>query len=133
MNGQITRDLLISPEQYGAGGADSVRGYLPREVASDRGYATQLEIYTPNFSGSAGLSDKWRLRMLGFYDFGDVSRNDPLPGESAGQYLASTGIGLRMAFGRAVSLRLDVAQILKAYGTRETDDQRANASLSIIY
>jgi hypothetical protein len=38
-----------------------------------------------------------------------------------------------MAFGKAVSLRLDVAQILKAYGTRETSDQRANASLAIIY
>ena len=30
-NGQATRDRLISGEQFGAGGADSVRGFLERE------------------------------------------------------------------------------------------------------
>ncbi len=131
--GQYTKDLLVPGEQFGIGGVETVRGYLPREAANDRGYATQLELYTPNFSDKVGLNDKWRSRLVGFYDFGDVTRNDPLPGESAGQYLASTGIGLRLAFGKLVSIRLDLAQILKAYGTRETSDPRANASLAIIY
>jgi hemolysin activation/secretion protein len=131
--GQYTKDLLVPGEQFGIGGADTVRGYLPREAANDRGYATQLEIYTPNLSANVGLSDKWRSRLVGFYDFGEVTRNDPLPGESAGQYLASTGVGLRLAFGKMVSLRMDLAQILKAYGTRETSDQRVNASIAIIY
>jgi hemolysin activation/secretion protein len=131
--GQYTKDLLVPGEQFGIGGVETVRGYLPREAANDRGYATQLEVYTPNFAAATGLDDKWRTRLVGFYDFGDVSRNDPLPGESAGQYLASTGVGLRMSFGKTVSLRVDVAQILKAYGTRQTDEQRVNASLAIIY
>jgi len=131
--GQYTQDLLVPGEQFGIGGMDSVRGYLPREAANDRGYATQLEVYTPNFSAKTGLSDKWRTRLVGFYDFGEVSRNDALPAESGGQYLASTGVGLRMAYGKTVSLRVDVSQILKAFGTRETSDQRVNASLAIIY
>lgn len=131
--GQYTQDALVPGEQFGIGGPDTVRGYLPREAANDRGYATQLELYTPNFAGKAGLSDKWRSRLVGFYDFGAVSRNDVLPGESAGQYLASTGVGLRMAFGKTVSLRMDLAQILKAHGTRQTNAQRLNASLVIIY
>ena len=131
--GQYTRDALIPGEQFGIGGPDTVRGYLPREAANDRGYVTQLELYTPNFAAAAGLSDKWRSRLVGFYDFGAVSRNNTLPSEQAGKYLASTGIGLRMAFGKSVSLRVDLAQILKAHGTRQTDDQRMNASLAVIY
>ncbi len=131
--GQYTQDLLVPGEQFGIGGPDTVRGYLAREAANDRGYVTQLEVYTPNFASKVGLNDKWRSRLVGFYDFGAVTRNDPLPGEQAGKYLASTGVGLRMAFGKTVSLRVDVAQILKAHGTRQTDEQRVNASLAIIY
>lgn len=131
--GQYTRNALIPGEQFGIGGPDTVRGYLPREAANDRGYATQLEIYTPNFSDKVGLNDKWRSRLVGFYDFGAVSRNDALPAEQAGKYLASTGVGLRMAYSKSVSLRMDLAQILKAHGTRQTNEQRLNASLAIIY
>ena len=131
--GQYTQDALVPGEQFGIGGPDTVRGYLPREAANDRGYATQLELYTPNFAGQAGLSDKWRSRLVGFYDFGEVSRNNAQPGEQAGKYLASTGVGLRMSFSKSVNLRVDVAQILKAHGTRQTNEQRMNASLAIIY
>ncbi len=131
--GQYTQDSLVPGEQFGIGGADTVRGYLPRQAANDRGYATQLEVYTPNFAAATGLNDKWRTRLVGFYDFGAVSRNNALPGEQTGKYLASTGVGLRMSFGKSVNLRVDVAQILKAFGNRETDDQRVNASIAIIY
>ncbi len=133
LHGQYTRDSLIPGEQFGIGGNDTVRGYLPREAANDKGYAAQLEVFTPNFAERAGLSDKWRTRVVGFYDFGSVSRNNTLPGELGGKYLASTGLGLRLSYGKSVSLRIDIAQILKAHGTRQTDDQRVSAGLAIIY
>jgi hemolysin activation/secretion protein len=133
LSGQYTNDLLVPGEQFGIGGPDSVRGYLSREASNDTGYATQLELYTPNFSDKLGMSDKWRLRLLGFYDFGAVSRNDPLAGESHGQYLASTGIGLRLGYGKSVSVRFDLAQILKAFGTRQVDDQRLSGSIVMVY
>ncbi|MDP1537853.1 MAG: ShlB/FhaC/HecB family hemolysin secretion/activation protein [Burkholderiales bacterium] len=133
LTGQYTENSLIPGEQFGIGGVNTVRGYLPREAANDKGYATQLELYTPNWAEKAGLSDKWRSRLVGFYDFGAVSRNNAVIGEQAGKYLASTGIGLRLSYGKSVSLRVDLAQILKAHGTRQTDDQRLNASLAIIY
>lgn len=131
--GQFTRDLLVAGEQFGIGGMDTVRGYLPREASSDYGYAAQLEMYTPNLSDNLGMSDKWRTRLVGFYDFGNVYRNDPTPSEQAGKYLASTGIGMRLTYGKTVSLRLDLAQILKAHGTRQTDDMRLNGSLVLVY
>jgi hemolysin activation/secretion protein len=135
LTGQYTENSLIPGEQFGIGGVNTVRGYLPREAANDRGYAAQLELYTPNWADKAGLSDKWRSRLVGFYDFGAVSRNNVVISEQAlaGKYLASTGIGLRLSYGKSVSLRVDLAQILKAHGTRQTDDQRLNASLAIIY
>jgi len=134
VTGQYTSDLLVPGEQFGIGGPDTVRGYLVREAANDKGYATQMEVYTPNFSAGVGLSDKWRMRMVGFYDFGDVTRNDALPGESAGQYLASTGLGVRASYGKSVNLRVDMAQILKAFGTRQTsDDLRLVFSAVLLY
>ncbi len=133
LTAQYTEDSLIPGEQFGLGGVDTVRGYLPREAANDRGYAAQLELYTPNFAGRIGLDDKWRTRLVGFYDFGAVSRNNALPGEQAGKHLASAGIGLRLSFGKNVSLRVDLAQILKDHGTRQSSDQRLNAGLAIIY
>ena len=110
-----------------------MRGYLPREAANDKGYAAQLELYTPNFAGKVGMSDKWRSRVVGFYDFGGLRRNNPLLGEEASQYLSSTGLGLRLSYGKAFSLRLDVAQILQAHGTRQTNEQRVSAGIAIIY
>jgi hemolysin activation/secretion protein len=91
LNLQYTEDALIPGEQFGIGGVGTVRGYLPREAANDRGYAAQLELYTPNFADKAGLGDQWRTRLVGFYDFGSVSRNKVLPGEQAGKFLASAG------------------------------------------
>lgn len=130
---QYTDNSLVPGEQFGIGGDYTVRGYLPREAANDKGYATQLELYTPNLAGHLALGDKWRTRLVGFYDFGAVTRNNPLPGEQEGKYLASTGIGMRLSYGKSVSLRLDVAQILRDHGTRQTDQQRVTAGLVLIY
>jgi len=131
--GQYTNDMLVAGEQFGIGGMDTVRGYLPREASNDKGYATQLEMYTPNFADMISLSDKWRTRLVGFYDFGYVKRVDPLPGEQESKYLASTGIGMRMSYGKAVSLRLDLSNILKTHGTRQEGDVRLNGALVLVY
>ena len=51
-NGQMTRDRLVSGEQFGLGGVDSVRGFLEREVVNDNGYRGTMEFYTPDFASS---------------------------------------------------------------------------------
>jgi hemolysin activation/secretion protein len=132
-NGQYTSDLLVSGEQYGIGGPDSVRGYLLREVAMDKGGATQAELYTPDFARGLRLSDSFRLRMLAFYDYGQVRRNDPLPGELAKESLASTGVGVRLGYKKSVAVRFDAAYILKETANREEGDWRGVGSLAIIF
>lgn len=132
-NGQYTQDPLVSGEQFGIGGPDSVRGYLLRELANDRGMAAQLELYTPDLANGLGLSDSYKLRLLGFFDYGSVSRVDPLPGETTDAFLKSAGLGLRMGFRKSLVLRLDLAQILKETPNRDNDSQRLTGAIALIF
>jgi hemolysin activation/secretion protein len=131
VNGQYTSNALVAGEQFGLGGPDSVRGYLVREVINDRGYAGQLELYTPDVARKMGLPPSYRARLLAFYDYGDVSRNKALPGEQSGKSIASAGVGARMNYSKNVSLRFDVAQILRSANTRHSGDQRISTALAI--
>lgn len=133
LSAQYTRDALVSGEQFGIGGPDTVRGYLLREVTNDRGYAFQLELYSPDLAQRIGLPESYRLRLLGFYDYGTVSRNNALPGEQRGDSIRSAGVGVRLAYGKAASLRLDVAQILEPTANRRTSDQRVSAALAVTF
>ena len=46
---QQTTHVLLPGEQFGLGGASSVRGYAERAVAGDAGFVTNFELYTPDF------------------------------------------------------------------------------------
>lgn len=131
--GQHTGDALVAGEQYGIGGADTVRGYEPRELASDRGYSAQLELHTPELAGRVGLPDGHRLRLLAFLDGGAVQRNRVLPGEFISDAIGSVGIGLRWSVGRRASLRLDLAHVLQPTANREKGSNRLGAALVVSF
>jgi len=133
LNAQYTRDSLISGEQFGVGGPDTVRGYLVREVSNDKGYTGQLELYTPDVASSIGAPGSLRLRGLAFYDFGAVSRNNALPGEQTSKFISSAGTGLRVNYGKYASLRIDVARVLRDAGTRQSGDNRIGAGLALVF
>jgi len=130
-SGQYTEDALIPGEQFGVGGPDTVRGYLLRELAKDEGYATQLELYTPDLAQNAGRSDSLRTRLLAFYDYGSVENNDTEPSDR--ESIASAGLGLRLGYGKTLSLRLDGAQLLKETAEREKNSWRASFALALIF
>jgi len=132
-SGQYTRDPLVSGEQFGIGGPDSVRGYDLRELANDRGMAAQFELYTPDFARNVGLSDSYKLRLLGFFDYGSVSRVDPLPDETTEASIKSAGIGLRLGYRKSVVLRLDLAQILKDTAIHDAGSQRLTGAIALIF
>jgi hemolysin activation/secretion protein len=117
LDGQLTRDALISPEQFGAGGIDSVRGFDERAATDDRGEHISLEAITPDF-GSRLLSDRWQLRGLVFYDAAKLARIDPLPGEASHLFISSRGFGARIGITREASLRLDWANVLNGADLR---------------
>ncbi|MFH1044537.1 MAG: ShlB/FhaC/HecB family hemolysin secretion/activation protein [Pseudomonadota bacterium] len=132
MSGQLTRDTLISGEQFGIGGADSVRGFLEREIINDNGYRGTLELYTPDFGKIVPVAGA-RVRALAFYDWGGMKRIRPLVLEMHGQHVSSAGLGLRFSRGANLSLRLDVATVTDSGGLQGTGDVRVHASFAYIF
>jgi hemolysin activation/secretion protein len=97
VDGQIASGPLISNEQYGAGGLDSVRGYTEAERLGDNGIRGSLELRTPEL-----LYGRPRFTSSYFYVFFDGARVrilDPLPAQRTGYDLASEGIGFRFKYG----------------------------------
>lgn len=130
-SGQWTRNMLISGEQFGMGGANSLRGFGEREVADDTGYQTSLELYTPELCKELG--DGHNCRMLAFLDNGAVFRIDPLAGEKSREHVASTGFGLRYTWGKTVAFQTDYGHVLQGNGTRESGDWRLHARLGVFF
>ena len=132
MSGQLTRDTLISGEQFGIGGADSVRGFLEREIINDNGYRGTLEFYTPDFGSIVPVAGV-RMRALAFYDWGAVRRIRPTVLEQHGQHVSSAGLGVRFSRGTNLSVRLDAATVTDSGGVQKIGDVRVHASFAYIY
>ncbi len=87
---QYSPDALISGEQFGLGGASSVRGTGERPISGDKGLFTSVEITTPELVTG--------LRALGFLDAGWLSNNTPNgTTKPSSDKLRSMGLGLRYA------------------------------------
>lgn len=112
LNGQYTNNPLVPGEQFGLGGASSVRGFDERVVADDKGYSGSVEIYTPNLAGLAGILTA-QCRALAFYDLGYISRVTPLPGETPNSTISSVGPGLRITDGKYFSLSTDYGFVVE--------------------
>ena len=129
--GQATRDALISGEQFGIGGQDSVRGFYEREIINDKGVRASFEVRGPEFGASFGTGVAAQALM--FYDVGRVTRNHALPGETTHATIASVGVGLRMSIAPAATARLDLAHVLRGAGVRPRGDESAHFSIGIAY
>jgi len=108
---QYSADALISAEQFGLGGAESIRGFNERYTSNDRGHRSNWEIHTPEMGPVFG-NEEVRLRFLAFYDTGQLSRNKRQPGELARVGLDSAGFGARFSYRNRLSIKADFAQVL---------------------
>ena len=129
LNGQYTSDALIPGEQFGAGGATSVRGFIEREISNDTGASLNLEAYTPNLCQQAA----WNCRLLGFYDTGYVKRNHAQPGELDSTSIASAGLGARFVLSTYANLQLDYGHVLRAGATGRENGNRLHLRLGLAY
>ncbi len=132
LNGQSTRDALVSGEQFGAGGARSVRGLQEREVSNDEGFAANAELHTPNLC-RAVLSANIRCNALAFVDGARVSRNQALAGESDRERVSSAGAGFRLTGGKALSLQVDYGHVISSSNSQHKGEQRLHALLVVDY
>ena len=132
ITGQHTDHALVSGEQFGIGGAENLRGFLERAVANDRGYRGSVELYAPDLASIFHWTTM-HGRLLGFYDWGTVTRNSAQPGESSGQSPASAGFGMRLNAGKSFTARVDYAHVLHGAGAETTGHTRVHMSISFVY
>lgn len=99
---QFSGAPLVPGEQFGVGGAQSVRGLNERVLAGDSGLQGTVELWTPPVAENT--------RLLAFYDRGHIRRH-----QDAVQPVASAssfGIGVRWNRGTAWSASLDFARVI---------------------
>ena len=127
---QHTLDRLVTGEQFGLGGAASVRGYADRELSGDSGYALAVELTTPRLAAdTTGAAD---LRLLAFADGGQVQNQGDLACR-AGQTrctLSSLGLGARLGW-RTWQARLFVAQARQDGSHTRAGDWRSHLAVNV--
>ncbi len=121
LGGQYTEQPLIPGEQYGIGGARSVRGYREREAYGECGYKVNLECSTPLML--------YNIRALFFTDAGQVTRESPHPAAGGEDSLSGAGIGLRWFWKQYLYASLDIARAMQDSATTHKGDIRAHYQL----
>ncbi|BAY72160.1 surface antigen variable number [Trichormus variabilis NIES-23] len=127
-NTQIASKGLLSLEQFGLGGLDSVRGYRQDFLLTDNGAFASAEVQIPilRLSQSDGL-----LQVTPFVDFGvawNNYRETPDPNT-----LASIGLGLRWSQGDRFSARLDWGIPLVSVDSQARTWQENGLYFSLVY
>ena len=118
---QLASGLLLPNEQYAAGGVDNVRGYLESEQTGDRAVRISLELRSPSIQLGSDARPL-RLTGIGFYDAARLTslQYDPTTASSLPSLyylLRGTGVGLRLAGPKGLSLDLDLARALTDGGS----------------
>ena len=126
---QYAGSALVAGEQFGIAGSTSVRGFMEREVARDKGWYSNLELITPNLGSGMGLASTHNVRGMLFYDVGSAS-NNPLLGELKQKAsIASAGMGVRWAFEKNFNVRFDLGHVFDEGGNRHKGDFRGHLSM----
>ncbi len=131
---QHSADPLVSGEQFGLGGAQSVRGYQERALAGDGGWQLSLELLSPRLgpqAGAGGLPPGTDLRLLAFADAGAVSNRlgTDCRANASRCRASAVGVGLRLGWG-PVQVRADAARALQDAASTARGDWRAHVALS---
>lgn len=127
-NAQYTPDALVSGESFGLVGANSVRGFIEREVSSDKGYVLNAELYAPDLAPGMEMPNG-SFRLLGFIDYAN-GQVVPLAGETATRTTAgSIGAGLRFTYGKNLMAKFDLARVTQGAGNSRAGDRRGHISL----
>lgn len=128
LDGQVAAAPLISNEQFGVGGVQSIRGYLESQQFFDDGLRASLELRSPEFAKRlwTALSS---ARVHGFVEGASGRIQDALPAQDATATLWSAGLGFRLRAFDAFQAELDWATPFKDSGTIASGDSRVHFRL----
>jgi len=127
--GQWASQPLISTEQFGAGGVNSVRGYHEGEVFGDKGWRVDCELKTPpHVVGIAFGKQPLTVRGSIFTDYSEVHLLDP-QGRDGTVPLWGAGAGWVTSIGSHWEARFLFAVPFDSTPTTEANHPRFNFSL----
>ncbi len=89
---QVSSGPLISNEQFAAGGASTVRGYLESTSVGDSGVVGSVELRSPSLLKKKD-DEKTEWRIYAFAEAGYLTIDKPLPEQESAFALASVGVG----------------------------------------
>jgi len=118
VKGQYASKALIVGEQFGLGGANSVRGFSDRAVTGDYGSQWNLEATGPAMSS-------YEIHPVVFVEGGRVRSRATGVTES----IAGAGAGLRIS-NRKVQVSLDLAQVIDRNRAETSNPLRLHFSLT---
>lgn len=135
VHAQYSADALVPGEQFGLGGAQSLRGYEERELVGDMGLSVSFELGGPPLLGGAAAAGEARaglLRPHAFIDAGSAANQGDAPCVDVRTRCsaAAVGVGARYVLG-PLQARLDVAYALKAAARTQRGDTRAHVALQL--
>jgi len=125
---QLASGPLVSNEQFTAGGAESVRGYLEGERAGDHALRASFELRTPQYK-PAGVTSHWSMTGLAFFDAVQLRTLQPVFPQPAQQTMRGAGLGLRLAAPRGLALEFDWAHALDDGDVTRKGSNRLHARL----
>lgn len=129
-DGQWASEPLVSPEQFGAGGVNSVPGYHEGEVFGDTGYHVGLEQQTPPYEvGTVYAGAPLTVRGSVYMDYACVYLIDP-QGRQQATPLWGTGFGVAAAVGSHWQAQLLFSWPLLSAGSTTAYQPRFNFSLT---
>jgi hemolysin activation/secretion protein len=129
-DGQWANEPLISPEQFGAGGVNSVRGYHEGEVFGDTGWHVSLEQQTPtHVVGTVYEGAPLTVRGSVYMDYACVYLIDP-QGRQQSIPLWGTGFGVAAGVGSHWQAQLLFSWPLLSAGTTTAYQPRFNFSIT---
>ncbi len=127
LDGQFSNGKLISNEQYLAGGADSVRGYLESESSGDRAIHSTLELRSPSlFKNIAWIKE---FKLAAFYDVAQVFTIDPSEGQDGTVLLSGVGLGAHLKSSKNINASLEFAWPLNDSEVTKAGDFRSHMRL----
>lgn len=124
---QLATQPLVSAEQFAAGGAETVRGYLEAEASGDHALLGSLEWRSPDFTPKKDSPQGSLLSKLQGLVFIDVARTNiqqPAAGQPGRIPLLGAGFGLRVRAGPGWSGEADLAWPHKRTRTTAAGDAR---------
>ena len=128
LRGQQANDPLIPGEQFGIGGPFSVRGLRDREIAGDKGYSLNLELYTPGWEG---------IQPFVFYDAGWRKYVTTVAGIPDSDSASSIGVGARWAWEKKLEVSASLATVLNGVslgpGVNATDSGHVKLNFALFY